>query len=507
MAHLHTLMARVLCLLMVGAALGTGCATVEGREQIVSLDSAPRGAVITRRGDGVVVGVTPVLIAQPRAEQQSYGLRFADGTTAAVDAACVPRGGFVAADAIAALPLLVLPVIGGAAFVAVAGLGAGVDTIDGAVFACPTVMAAPPGPVPSPPAAPDDVVAEAALASLPVFVAEGCPRFLIAPPAAGSDVASRALLASAGASLQALVPCATVVDAVDAVDVFARRNVSFERPLLRERFTRDAVYDVAHATQATHLVVIEPAEGALTAGLRVVDVHTLQASSAPPLALAPPPPEPDFDLGRSTWSLLANALPDTFVWNIAAKAFLFESTRGEDVVVNEFVYPLLATSINFQLYHLDHPEVHNPYDVQLSIAPDFLFLLNGSRLVLQDPDGARRTVTLTVIQAVAPVVPRATFFTPAGVTSVWVGVGPGLVVDWDEPAYDFAARVGLFGHGGVSHSIFLTRTFFIGVAGHANRSAWSHVDRNGVKLDWFFQSSVNLGFSFPDVGDDVRGWL
>ncbi len=494
------------CLAVCAAVLwSSGCATAASHEQIVSLDSAPRGAVVTRTVDGAVVGTTPLLLTQPRAATQDYSVAFADGGAAHVVTACEARTAFLIADAIPGLPLLVLPpplnVVG---FIAMGATLSAVDTDDGAVFDCPAaLLVQKPGMTSDVVAA--DVLADVEFAALPGLVVDGCPRYLVVPPVADSEAASRQLTRAVSDALAKVNECATVVDATDAASAFSRKNVSWQRPLLRDRFVRAHVHDVAFTTRASHLVQLEVVDGA--ARLRVTDVHTLQAAAGPALTLPTTRATAERDLFHELLLWGVGLIPDTFVWNAAAKAFPFQPTTGEAIVKQEFTNPFLASAINFQLYHLDHPENHAPWDFTLTVGPDMLVLLNGTRMILENDDGQRRTLTLTVIQAVLPISPRVTFFTPAGVTAVWAGVGPGLVIDWDEPAYDFSARLTAFAHGGISHNVFLTRTIFVGVAAHGNRSFWPHVQRDGVKLDWFFQAQANLGISFPDFTDDIADWL
>ena len=492
--------------LFIAVSWSTGCATAASREQIVSVDSSPRGARITRTADGTELGTTPALLAQPRAGTQDYTLQFDDGATRHLVTSCEARTAFLIADAIPGLPLLVLPpplnVVG---FVAVGATLGAIDTADGAVFDCPAAVVAKHPDLAGNVVIGVDVMPEVAFAALPKLVVEGCPRFVVVPPLATSELASQQLTAAASDALLKVSDCATVVDAAEAMAAFGRKKITWQQPLVGDRFTRSHAHEIAFKTKATHLVQLEPLDDG--ARLRVIDVHTLQPTAGPSLTPKNVVTTTERDLFRELLLYGVGLIPDTFVWNAAAKFFPFAPTTNEQIVQQEFTNPLLASAINFQLYHLDNPEAHASWDYTLTIGPDLLFLLNGSRMVLEDDDGSRRTLTLNVIQAIVPVSPRATFFTPAGVTAVWVGAGPAVVVDWDEPAWKFDWRVTAFVHGGVSHNVFLTRTIFIGLGAHANRSLWPHVARDGVKLDWFMQVHANLGISFPDFTYDVADWL
>ena len=504
---------RLLLAVAVGLSLAGGCATAASREQIVSIDSLPRGAEIVR-DDGTVVGTTPALVAQPRAQVQDYTVRFADQSRHVV-ARCEARTAFLIADAIPGLPLLVLPpplnVIG---WVGASAILAGIDTADGAVFECPDAVLVK--------QQQDDVIDVAAdviddvdFATLPVERVEGCPRYLVVPPLADSERASQSMTRAIADTLLRTSACATVVDAAEAMAAFGRKKVTWQRALVRDRFHRGHVHDVAFSTRATHLVQLEAVDGDTTDSadngrvqLRVVDVHTLQAAQGPPFVVpSTTTTEEERDLFREVLLFGVGLIPDTFIWNAAAKFFPFEPLGNERVVDQVFTNPFLATAINFQILHLDNPEAHAPWDYTLTVGPDLLALLNGSRMRLEADDGTTRTLTLNVIQAVLPISPRATFFTPAGVSAVWVGVGPALIIDWDEPGFRADWRLAAFVHAGISHSVFLTRTVFVGVAAHGNRSLQPHVLRDGVRLDWFFQASINLGISFPDLTYDLADWL
>ena len=491
---------------LLALALSTACATAASRDQIISVDSSPRGALITRTADGAELGTTPVLLSQPRAGTQDYTLRFSDGATRHLVTTCEARTAFLIADAIPGLPLLVLPpplnVVG---FVAVSATLGAIDTAGGAVFDCPAAVVAKHPSLTGNVVTSDDVIADIEFAALPVLVVEACPRFLVVPPIATSELASQQLTAAAADELLKLSDCATVVDAAEAMAVFGRKKITWQRALVPERFTREHAHEIAFKTKATHFVQLEPvADGAR---LRLVDVHSLQPAAGPSLTPKDIVTSSERDLFRELLLYGVGLVPDTFVWNAAAKFFPFQSTSGEQIVQQGFTNPLLASAINFQLYHLDNPEAHGTWDYALTIGPNLLFLLNGSRMVLQDDDGARRVLTLNVIQAIVPISPRATFFTPAGLTAVWVGAGPALIVDWDDPDTKVDWRLTAFVHGGISHDVFLTRTVFVGVSAHANRSLWPHVLRDGVRLDWFLQAQVNLGISFPDFTYDVADWL
>lgn len=501
--------ARLFAVLLVGLP-GVGCATVASREQIVSIDSAPRGAEIVA-DDGTVVGTTPALLAQTRAASHDYTVRFVDGDTRFVSA-CVPRTAFLVADALPALPLLVLPPpFNAIGFVAVGTTLAAIDSTNEAIFHCPDAVLVPHHATAVVVAT--DHIIDNDIATLAPTMLAGCPRFLVAPPAADSARASHATSAAAATALLELNTCATVVDTRAATAVFERHHVNWRQPLRAERFSRDQIHDVAFTTSATHLVQVERSDDG-PARLRVIDVHTLRTSPGP--ALTPPTAkrtaadddtDGNDDLLRDAVRFGVGLIPDTFVWNAAAKFLPFQPTGNERVVEQVFTNPLLATAINFQLVHLDHPEHHAPWDWTLTVGPDLLALLNGSRLTLKNDDGSTRTLTLNVIQAVVPISPRLTLFTPAGVSAVWLGAGPALIVDWDEPGYRVDWRVAAFAHAGVSHHVFLTRTIFVGVAASGNRSLQPHVLRDGVKLDWFLQTSINLGISFPNLTWDIGDWL
>ena len=488
-----------------------GCATVGGRAQTVSIDSQPRGAVVTR-DDGIQVGVTPTFIDQPRGSAQAYALRFPDGATAQVTNTCEARTGFLVADSIPALPLLVLPPpLGALAFVGASSAFVGIDTANGSIFECSqSVRAQHPGSVTTEPLS--DVIDDRAWDKLPAMPVEGCPRFLVAPPKAKTEEASTALALAATESLRSGSPCATVVDIARSKTAFDRHRVSFPEPRVRESFKRRDVYDVAVDTRATHLVLLEldDEEAPALARLRVVDVHSLKAAAGPSFPVTPLPAESAArGLFREVVRYLASWIPDTFIWNIAWKGFPFEATHGgERIVTNELTAPLLATALNFQLTHLDHPVSHATWDYQLSLAPDLLIFLNGMRLVVANKAGKHRTLLLDIVQVVVPLAPKIAFFTPVGVTSLWAGAGPGAILDVNEADHwRVTARLSLFAHGGISHNVFLTRWLFVGVAAQINRSFWPHVERDGVRLDWIFQAQANLGFTFPDLTDEVRTGL
>lgn len=490
--------------ILVVAALCSGCATVGGREQLVSIDSVPRGAAVVDR-DGNAQGTTPAFVRQARDASAVYDVRFVDGRVVHVDVDCGARAGFVFADALPGLPLLTIPLFGVLSYVALTTAVAGVDAADGAFYECPAAVRVADSVVTG---AGSDLVVERDWRELPAFSATGCPRFLVVPPLAPHAPASAATSTQAAQALLAQTPCATAVEPSTSAETFEHKRVSFHAPLHRARFVREDFADVAAATGASHVVVVEAIDGdPATVRLHIIDAHSLVEAKGPVVVVGDVAAAPDGDLVHDALSAVAGLVPDTFVWNAAAKAFPYESTRGERIVAKDFTYPLLSSSINFQLYHLDTPVEHPAYDVTFGVAPDVVFQLNGQRMTLVDDDGDQRELTLTVIQLVVPVSARTAFFTPAGVTAVWAGVGPGFVLDWDEPAFHATTSANLFAHGGVSHSVFLTRSLFVGAAAQANRSAWAHVERDGVKLDWFFQANLNLGISMPDLSADLRSWI
>ncbi|HEY1101300.1 MAG TPA: hypothetical protein VGF99_20345, partial [Myxococcota bacterium] len=212
-----------------------GCATAASREQLVSIDSSPRGAHVVD-DDGAVLGTTPVLLQQPRAAWQHYTVQFGDDDTQPVRLTCEARTGFLVADAIPALPLLVLPpplnVVG---YVAASATLAGIDSADGAIFECPSSLLVhhpdPAGHV----ATGATQIADVDVASLPDVAGEGCPRFVVVPPAATSEAESDAVVARVTPALLSTTSCATVVDAGEGAAAFGRKRIAWHRPFVRAR--------------------------------------------------------------------------------------------------------------------------------------------------------------------------------------------------------------------------------------------------------------------------------
>lgn len=378
--------------------LGTACATLAGRHQIVSVDSSPRGVSVFSGEEEL--GRTPFFLKARRDRKMHVTFRPPQGAPVESVSTCRVRWG---AFALGNLPLALIsaPTTG----VWFAG-GLAVDWLTGAMFECP------------------DRVHAALSAPVPLRL---CRRFLVLPvPDDDERVSDRLAEEWRLAFADKLGECDAFVSAETAEDAFLKFGISPWTDNSPERIRPDRLSQLGFDTEATHAVFVRPflVQGRLSLQARILDLHDGTLVRAAPVNVAG-----ETNPSRSWWSRkLARSVgvvPNAFGLQFSQVPSLNISSAAPDFRLLDRTSHSLVPSLvsNLDLFRVQDPRQWDAWD----IVPDLFFsahMMYLSQELEYLAFGRRERESVQAFVLHFPFMGLLTLHTPLGALGLGAGAGP-----------------------------------------------------------------------------------
>jgi hypothetical protein len=483
----------------------SGCATMAGRKQVVSIDSDVRGLDVVDVRSGRALGKTPLFLELPRASSHWFVLKAQDGGVRELPVPCRYRWrGSLLANAPLGLLALAHPAAGVAAFVA----GGATDLVVGSAFDCPMQLTAhaPEPRRPLPEAVPEPVP-EPASGVAPPAPDRTCPRAIVLPVPGLDERIGKIAANKWKVRFLAAESCRELADERRSAQFFLLREDDRVGLGEGEPTNRAAINELGLRSGATHaaeLRVDEPAPGRLRVRPVLHDLHSLARVEEEPyeVLLAEEPDAPHNAVTRKAGELV-KLLPNSVSFAVSDKRFAFAPKPGwrllSDAPTGSVVPSLLA---NWSVAWVEPPGSHGPWSAGIDLAPTFVATYNERRLTVQR-DGAEGpgAFDTQVVHAVLVFDAKMTFHTPAGVVGFAAGMGAGAAWHWKDAGFkDWTFRP--YAHARLDYTAFVNERLFLQVALNTLGSPSPHVVGEGWTLSELRETSLTLGYRLPEL----RSW-
>lgn len=419
--------------------LSTGCASLAGNHQLVSVDSDPRGAAATLSGESKPSGITPFYLRMQRVPSERITFTL-DGRKQEVTVNCDFRWG------VEALGNGVLAVLAPEAALA----GVLVDLATGAAFKCPDAITA-------------------------VYSGRGpsegspksryCRRFVIAPPSHIDSALSEQLVALWRLrSERALKGCDDFVPPSIAQNVFDQLAISNSDALTLENLDLERLHYLGAETGATHLIVLDYAivGDEIRFLPKVFDLHRGASVEMPGLAVTAPGGRA-YDVRGGAWlaSWTFSALPDSITYGYSQTTFGTEGRSPWQDIRQDDPKPTIADALaKVSLTTVDHPQAHSVWDYGFSAYSSIELFSRTSRVYLLRSDGREQNERVTAQYGAPMYHVAATGHTSIG--AFQTAVGAGSYIGRMQTGSNSSRYIGgSLVSGEISYTAFLTNTLFV----------------------------------------------
>jgi len=451
-------------------ALLSGCGTVAGRHQHLSIDSSPRGVAVVD-DEGKPIGRTPVFHRIVRDDHIEIGVPNSNGVNHPVVSSCGYRW---AISPLENLPLIVLspsPWLW--------PLGLSIDWLSGAAYACPDRLVLPKGVV---------QVAE---------VKPMCPRYLVLGPRTLGTNAYTTVVDRWFAAQKARTPCAEVVDAGPRRWRLVRTRLDDTDAEQRQR-----LYRLGYESRATHLARLAYTwrEETVTVDAHVIDLHRQSAVEVAPVVFRPASDVVDaLRPGLLERHLRGNLslIPDALGVGIGARRGKVKARSGsvlESRDLGSFILRLGTAS---------HPDAYRPWDFDLNFGSAFAF--EFFKKFLPKSTAASADLALNFNRAAIYGNASGTLHTPLGSLRLAIGYG-GAYYGVSEPesleGHHFLTELNVkLGYTAFFTERLYGQLYFEAVIPRMKASKFD------TQIKQLLDGGIVIGYHFPELGDLARSWF
>ena len=481
------------------AAVCTGCGTVGGRRQIISLDSDPRGlTIVAPTADGPKKVTTPAFIEVQRA----FRLNFADASDGLESQKLTC--GFRWLESVLPDALFGL-------FSPVAALGGAlIDFGTGAIFRCPAQILLRPSPE--------------ANRERRTY----CRTYLVVPPHHFDEETSMAMTkAWRDDAKPRLKPCDRILSARESAQTFDPFNINHESEIEFRDLKRDLLNQIGFTTGATHLVFIE-AGGDRRAKDEVqtttFDIHTARREESRELTLSPDLKTRLDRADKNYWFLYSlNLLPNSVAYGTSLRDVEPTMQSGDDQITRQRPLDTLPRFVgNLSFTSVDHPAGFGTWDLLFRASPAVRFTADDVDYQIEttsrvpppaggDPSAGSLTSTdrhyrLTTYYAMGSYTFGLDVHTPMGAFHAGAGGGPAIIYYKDSEGYRRTTVTGFFVQE-FSYTAFVTQSVFLQAQSQQVNFPRDTIRTKALRFGDWSDVSLALGFFAPDAARTVRSFI
>lgn len=458
----------------------TGCATVGGTRQYVSIDSEPRGLELEHVDDGTTLGRTPVFLHLKRRKDHVLAVRAPDGFKKSARLQCNYRWrGSALGNAVLSVGGVTVP---GALLLW--GTSVGVDFATGAAWGCPDAFNIrtdePNGPA-------------------------ACRVYAVAPPR-HDDVSVAQLVAKRWTErLAQTETCASVASQESVNELLGRFGFDHAIEMDVAKVPRHRLNEIGYRANATHLVTFTTPDDqqVLETTPTLHDLHSLESETDAPLSVdtsgvVSRNPVVRW-LGRHM-SLLPNAV--AFAPSLKTLDFVPRGETTGAIGVKSTGSVLTSVLANWTVGWVEHPDRYGAWAVDVGFGPGAYVGYNARELTLPGSRGEQPT-KVGALHAIALYDGSLVFHTPVGALSGSVGLGLGGAFHWENGTYQ---GVGLRGYAIIEAgwTAFVTDHVFVKLAIVGYGPTSPELEGDGYALSGWSQTSLTIGWFMPGFRRQVR---
>lgn len=467
--------------------LGSGCATIAGTKQVISIDSEPRGVDVRDAHSGRPLGKTPVFAELPRRYRQKLELRREGADPIERTRSCrYDWQGTVLGNT----PLLlIVPPLSIAWYAA----GMGTDLVTGAAFECPT-----------------HVVFEGPSTNERAPPAPACASYLVVPPRHPDEKVSDFLVARWVERVKdELRECDGVVDHAEAKLALSRYGIGHRATFELEKTRREHLYEVGHRTKATHLVLLthERDRELLAMRATVLDIHRLLPVSQEAFVVDVAD-EPLFHQPTLMNYLVESIsiLPNGLGFSPGLRGFYAAPAPGiGKLELRDPTDRLSSLATSWTLTSVENPARYGRWKVRAELSPAVSLAYVSRRAWLEPFAGEPFELETRFFHTVLVFGPQVFFHTPIGAFSSSFRMGPG--VGWMRAGEETDVTLRIFSQFDFAYTAFPTDNIFVRFAFAVTETGSQHLQTEHFGVAGWNEASVTVGFHLPQIYSLVRNLL
>jgi hypothetical protein len=458
------------------------CGTIIKREQILSLDSEPRGSAIylQNKNEKQYLGNTPLFYKSTRSHSKQFQFELAPGIDQTLTVSCKLRWSE------AVLPNSLLGFVGTTPAVGI--LAFAIDGYTGNLFYCPDFISM---------EFPDQKVAQESSGL--------CESYLIVPPHAIDAVLSDFIFEKwKNEFKKSIKPCDLIIYDDRSKELFSFLNIDYSTDLTFKDLKIDHLLYLGAETQATHLVFLNTLEleKKIVVSSAVYDIHRKSEEKDLKNTVMLAAPEYQKHLDSSSF-LLKNF--HLFPNAITASAHVGSSFTPIPYIhsieeKNLFVLPKVLTA--FSVDSIIHPDSIGVWGYNLTISPSLISNYSKTEYTLTNQlftDEEPVKFTRDLIYILPLMNAGATIHTPIGAFGAAISAGFNFLYWKDSHLTAKNKYLPTYGVN-IHYSAFFTKNLYFLLAAHVLISETGNLKNEFFETDSIItRASVGLGYFLPNI--------
>jgi hypothetical protein len=391
---------KFIAILLQSLWLLTGCATVTGRKQILSVDSEPRGAKVYLKGEQTAIGTTPFFYKTDRVPSDTLIFQPEVGAPHSVEFRCQYR--------------FWLETLGNGSLALLspeaAILAFSLDYVTGAAFDCPAIKTKIPN------------------AGVTPYRATYCRKYLIVPPFHFDEkISDEIAILWMNEAQRGLKGCDDFIEFDEGKSLFQRMNITNRRKITPEDFRRTQMNYIGLMTGMTDVVVLDYEQKGtiLTISPRVLDAHNWQQREVGDFKVVVKDAERFEIKGNDRYFLYTfRFIPNSATYGFSKTSQLILPAEKREVksIVNEKNLPSYLS--NWNMVSVEHPDGFEVWDVGFDFYPSFSYIYKKQKLSIQNTnDGSTESKDHTLIHVLPTYNASVSLHTAIGAFTLSSGVG------------------------------------------------------------------------------------
>lgn len=234
----------------------SGCGTIGGTKQLISVDSTPRGATVFLKGEQEPIGITPFFHQMSRVPSDSMEFRYSETESVNVDINCRYR--WLLEGVGNGSLLLIFPPAALAALT--------IDLTTGAAFDCGS-----------------SVTSTGSPSKTPATQVVYCKKYLVAPPEnTDEEISDRIADLWIEKAIFSLRGCDEIIDYQSGRRSLEYVNITHRTPMGIDKMGREKLNEAAQSLAASHIVILKHSltGDSLIVSPTILDLHTLKEDSS-----------------------------------------------------------------------------------------------------------------------------------------------------------------------------------------------------------------------------------
>jgi hypothetical protein len=427
-----------LCGLLLLASI-MGCASIAGNDQIIAIDSNPRGMEVGSTKNQIAPRKTPFFVKIPRSSSLELSLAATPAASPQKFARfCSWRYLESGVSSLVFFP-----------FPALIPLSLGLDFFSGAAFQCP-----------SPVRLGQDG------GDAPLDIDAPCLRQIVYPPYSLGSEANAKVMAHWKEKVRAEAPfvCANEFYPEEIISLLNSFNINLNKPLNFALLSRDLLQEIGYQTGADRIVYFSPQPpklGSLDLDVVAIDLYSAQETQRKRfLTIDQDSTKKPFGIKKIFHYGLIN-FPNSVTYGYQPRGLAVHAQGPYQISESDRQNSLIYLLANFSLTNVSHQRGFSPFSFDWNLFPGLQMKFDNKKYTLQhSSDSEPLVIGVNNYFVLTPLSFQGLLYLPLGVLIGKYGVGPLLVIQKSEEGKRYHASLRLGQTAGLGYRFFFGGDFF-----------------------------------------------